>query len=170
MAGAKGTPMSSYANQPATTATTAAIPSVLPHLFEKFGGATLVYFSSACEVLGIAEQTGRNLYARNEFPVPTVRVGGARKVAISALAAFVDAAASGVQVDFNFKQIGFKPEVAFEDKPAAPERLRGGTREERAEAKALGIKVSELRKNKAASWAAAKAPAFASGSEVRHGN
>lgn len=142
--------MTSYANKPAVSA---AIPSVLPHLLEKFGGVTLVCFSEACSVLGIAEQTGRNLHARHEFPVPTVRVGGARRVPISALAGFVDAAARGARVDFEAE---LAPVVAQTTKTIGP---RGGTREERAEANALGIKVSELRRNKT----------VASSKEMSHG-
>lgn len=135
--------MSSYANFPAASA---AIPSVLPHLLEKFGGATLVCFSVACSILGIAEQTGRNLHARHKFPVPTVRVGGARRVPLSALAAFVDAAARGARVDFEAELATTPaPVVAQIKKTIGP---RGGTREERAEANAMGIKVSELRRNK----------------------
>lgn len=137
--------MPSYANKPAASA---AIPSVLPHLLEKFDGMTLVCFSAACSVLGIAEQTGRNLHARHEFPVPTVRVGGARRVPINALAAFVDAAARGARVDFEAELANVPASVvAHTKKKIGP---RGGTREERAEANALGIKVSELRRKKMA--------------------
>lgn len=64
--------------------------SSLPYILELSGGSLLVKVDLTASLLGIPYQTLRNLISKGAFPVRTVKVGMARRVPATALAAFID--------------------------------------------------------------------------------
>lgn len=59
-------------------------------LLARHGGQLIIPFIDAAGSIGIPQQTARNELARGTFPVPTLRRGGRRFVAITDLAEYLD--------------------------------------------------------------------------------
>jgi hypothetical protein len=59
-------------------------------LLSKHGGQLIIPFLEAAESLGYKQQTARNELVRGSFPIPTLRRGGRRFVAITDLADYLE--------------------------------------------------------------------------------
>ncbi len=96
--------------------------SSLKYILELSGGSLLVKVDVTASLLGIPYQTARNLISRGAFPVRTVKVGMARRVPATALAAFID---GQVEKDFSPSQDSSEPAIPAVRRPGRP-RLGGG--------------------------------------------
>lgn len=87
--------------------------SNLDLLLQATGGEILVTFEQASSILGFSPQALRNQHTRGNFPIRTVKLGGARRISVVDIAAYLD---------------GTAPPVSDEKPPQLLKRRRGRPR------------------------------------------
>ncbi len=65
-------------------------PPIVSVLLSRYGGQLIIPFLEAAETLGYRQQTARNEMAKGTFPLPTLRRGGRRFVAVTDLADYLE--------------------------------------------------------------------------------
>lgn len=81
-------------------------PTLVDVLLAKFNGRILIPFLDAIDAIGINHQTARNELHRGVFPVPTMLQGSRRFIAITDLAAYLEALYATREQPGQKKKIG----------------------------------------------------------------
>lgn len=97
-------------------------PSTLQILLQQTGGAVQVPLSQAGRLLGMKPKTAANQACRGEFPIHSFLFGRVRYVAVSDIAAHIDAARGIVEAELGVAPPA-PPPVPPKRRPGRPTKL-----------------------------------------------